>query len=388
MVYLARKQGTVYKSEECQHDGCTTRPHFGVPGGKKQFCAEHCNADMINLNSQFEKPCQQSGCPVKRPNFGLPGQSAEYCARHKKEGMVDVCHKTCAHDGCTIQPNFGFLEDGKATHCRRHAEANMVDVKNRQCEDEDCTLQPNYAFPGEQAVRCVRHKLDGMEDVKNPRCNDESGCTSQPKFGFADDIRPTKCAIHSTTGMTNMHSYSCVSCKLFTVPKRDGLCAYCNPKSTTASRTKENQMAKLLEDKLPEIRFVQNRSSGDIKACGDRSFRPDFQYELETHILMCECDEGFHGRYEIECELARLITLAMSGGGLPVVMIRHNPDAFKIKGKRQTVSQENRNRVLIERLRHHLRTVPQQLLTVEYLFYEDERQTLLEKETASVMQNY
>lgn len=388
MVYLARKVGKVYKSEQCQKDGCSTRPNFGVIEGKKQFCAEHAEPGMIDLNAQFNRPCQEPECTVKRPNFGMPGETAMFCGKHKKEGMVDVRHKICAHDGCTTQPNFGFLEDGKATHCRNHAENGMVDVKNRQCEDADCTAQPNYGFLGEQAVRCVRHKLEGMEDVKNPRCNDESGCTRQPSFGLEGDVRPTKCAVHKDDRMINMHNYSCVSCKLFHVPKREGLCSYCNPKSTKASRTKENVIGALLEEKISDVKFVQNRSTADIKACGDRSFRPDFQHNLQTHIVMLECDEYFHKDYEVECELARLVALAMSGGGLPIIIIRHNPDGFKIAGKRQLVSQETRNKKLIERVRHHLRTVPEQLLTVEYLFYDDERQTVLEKETEAVMKNY
>ena len=34
-------------SKRCQEPGCTTRPNFGVPGGREEFCLKHKSADMV-----------------------------------------------------------------------------------------------------------------------------------------------------------------------------------------------------------------------------------------------------------------------------------------------------------------------------------------------------
>ncbi len=48
--------------------------------------------------------CKENNCKIS-PAFNNEGETkALYCAAHKKDGMVDVKHKTCLE--CNKQPTF------------------------------------------------------------------------------------------------------------------------------------------------------------------------------------------------------------------------------------------------------------------------------------------
>ena len=66
------------KNIKCKESGCNTRPNFGLPGKKAEYCKEHSKDGMEDLKN---KKCKESGCKTI-PNFGLPGKKAEYCSSH------------------------------------------------------------------------------------------------------------------------------------------------------------------------------------------------------------------------------------------------------------------------------------------------------------------
>ena len=50
--------------------------------------------------------CKEKNCKT-RPTFNEEGETtALYCSAHKKEGMVDVKHKTCYEEGCKTRTVF------------------------------------------------------------------------------------------------------------------------------------------------------------------------------------------------------------------------------------------------------------------------------------------
>ena len=75
-----------------------------------------------------------------------------------------------------------------------------------------CTKQPCYGAAGDlRASRCAAHKLEGMEDVKNKRCGHE-GCKTRPSYGFPGipgDARASRCVAHKLDGMDDVASKRC-----------------------------------------------------------------------------------------------------------------------------------------------------------------------------------
>lgn len=59
--------------------------------------------------------------------------------------------------------------------------------------------------------------------------------------------------------------------------------------------------------------------------------RPDFVWDLEDRIAMLECDEDQHKGYSKDGEVLREIRLLEKCNGKPLILIRYNPDEFKMQ---------------------------------------------------------
>jgi hypothetical protein len=101
--------------------------------------------------------------------------------------------------------------------------------------------------------------------------------------------------------------------------------------------------------------------------------RPDRFWDCGTHAVVLEVDEHQHSDRACECEVARMANIHQSLGGLPVVFVRYNPDAFVSK------TCKHRNPILRERLDvlarwlRHLTETPSALrgsLSALYLFFD------------------
>jgi hypothetical protein len=83
-----------------------------------------------------------------------------------------------------------------------------------------------------------------------------------------------------------------------------------------------------------------------------------------------------------------MVNICSSYGGVPVVFIRWNPDAFKMNGKSQVVSMKTRLQVLEGWIRHFAKpdTFVTKLLSVLYLYFDDwsnELEVMLQYDYAS-----
>jgi hypothetical protein len=61
--------------------------------------------------------------------------------------------------------------------------------------------------------------------------------------------------------------------------------------------------------------------------------RPDVLWRLDTHWVIAEIDENQHKGHSYSCERRRELELCNCAGGLPVVLIRFNPDPFRTASK-------------------------------------------------------
>jgi len=103
--------------------------------------------------------------------------------------------------------------------------------------------------------------------------------------------------------------------------------------------------------------------------------RPDFVWHMPTHAVVVEVDEFQHsqkfsqsGAYKPKKEFQRMCGLSLAIGK-PVVIIRYNPDAFKIAGVPCRTSKSDRMSLLLERLQLAMISPPSACITAEYLFY-------------------
>jgi hypothetical protein len=64
-------------------------------------------------------------------------------------------------------------------------------------------------------------------------------------------------------------------------------------------------------------------------------------------IVILEMDQFAHGAYDAKCELARQLQIVYGYGGLPVHMIRYNPDQLPQSVK---ISIKDRDSLALERI--------------------------------------
>ena len=372
------------QNKRCDHEGCSRLPSFAMPGQHAIRCSSHRENGMIDVNRA--KKCTTKGCS-RAARHKDPVTNAQACDLHVRPGMARLPKKSCncAFPGCTKQRNYG-TDPKKPSHCGQHKLPGMM-VSKARCTAEGCQKLPSWGFVAPE--RCARHKMEGMRQFYGRLCK-SPGCLRSASFGV-QHRKPIRCLEHKTTDMTNViaHMQPCVSCGLQTRADivKKGLCYYCRP-ATMPTHSKELVVKKLLQTQLGHIDFVHDRVTEAILECACRKYRPDFWAELPTFVLVIEVDEHQHEQYEPSCELRRLVELLAACMGKPLVVIRYNPDGYKIQGETERTSTKKRQAALIDTIRKYENRILDKILTVEYMFYTDLRQAELETELATHLQAY
>jgi hypothetical protein len=155
--------------------------------------------------------------------------------------------------------------------------------------------------------------------------------------------------------------------------KPNTLCGTCSPHPNPVSPSKELRFSVVLEKS--DIRKwdtwgIQN-TQADPMQCG--KYRVDWSWKEMFGVVILELDEFAHCSYEVKCELSRQVQLAHGYGGLPVHIIRYNPDQLPNNPK---FSKRERETLVLHCLRAALLRASStfdgnNLLTIEYLFYYD-----------------
>ena len=245
--------------------------------------------------------CNYPNCKT-RPNFNVEGEKkALYCSKHKKDGMVDVKHKTCCEKGCKTRPSYNVEGEKKALYCAQHKKDGMVNVKSKTCCEKGCKTQPIYNVEGEKALYCAQHKKDGMVNVKDKTCNSEW-------------------------------------CWTLVSNKYDGYCLYCfmnlfpdKPVSRNY-KTKEFAVVEFVKNEFPDVDWVEDKKVRG--GCSKR--RPDLLLDLGYQIIIIEVDENQHREYDCSCENKRIMELSRDVGHESIVFIRFNPDKYIKNGENIT----------------------------------------------------
>ena len=181
---------------------CNKQPSYNVQGETKAlYCSTHKKEGMIDVK---HKTCLECN---KLPSFNVEGETkALYCMTHKKEGMINVIHKTCLE--CKKQPNYNVEGKTKALYCSIHKKEGMINVMCKTCLE--CKKQPNYNVHGEtKALYCSTHKKEGMINVMCKTCLE---CKKQPAFNVEGETKALYCSTHKKEGMIDVMNKTCLEC--------------------------------------------------------------------------------------------------------------------------------------------------------------------------------
>ena len=130
-----------------------------------------------------------------------------------------------------------------------------------------------------------------------------------------------------------------------------------NPRSVT--KRKELEVHQALRD--AQITFEYQHYL-PFRGCG-----------LESGYVLLEVDEEQHKAYDPSCDVRRDFDMAASvalGSGHKLLVLRYNPDAFKIAGVTRRTTKKERHAQLIRLLGELLAREPEAPFTRLFLFYD------------------
>ncbi len=289
--------------------------------------------------SNVNRTCMHEKC-AKRASFGIPGDSkASFCKQHKAVAMKSFDTRSCAEAGCKKRPNFSMPHERLATHCYDHKTTNMISRDKRICKKDGCPHRARFAMPGEKPWFCLIHMTQDMVNVTQQVCQ-YPGCHKYPCYGYpSKDLhckKTTHCVHHHCVGMVNVKRKTCTAplCTAYAYSPRQskGLCSRCfaytypEARQSRRTKTKESLTFQYLQERFPSAKMSRDQ----IITGGCSKYRPDILCDMVTHVVIIEIDENQHESYEPQCENKRLVSLWQDLAHRPIVVIRFNPDSYKV----------------------------------------------------------
>ncbi|CAM9494218.1 unnamed protein product, partial [Phaeothamnion confervicola] len=339
-----KRRHTGEKPHVCDFEGCAyassdrtalivhKRTHTGEKPYACDFegCSYTCSqsGDLITHTRIHtgEKPfaCNFDGCKF---TSSQSGNLAAHVRRHTGEKP-----HLCNFEGCAYTSS---RRDGLIRHERRH-----TGERPYACDFEGC------AYTCSQSGDLIAHKR--THTGEKPFTCDFEGC--QSAFTTSGNLAGHVQSMHSTEGI-----------------KRQ--------------KKQENRVRTLLAEWgfIIDEEITINIGRKDCVSDTNRQFaRIDFVIVSCTScILIVECDENQHYWYELLCECSRMAdivtALRAAGCAKPVHFLRYSPNgAFEIDGVRHSRVPRN---IREDRLKARILEIsedpePEQLLTIEYLFYD------------------
>lgn len=132
-----------------------------------------------------------------------------------------------------------------------------------------------------------------------------------------------------------------------------GICHADNPKALTKRKELDLHMALTAADIGFEYQKYMPFKGCGIESESTRCF-VDFVLYKPWGVLLLECDEDQHSGYPVSCDVRRDFDICSSlqlGSQHKAVMLRYNPDSFRVAGVTRRTSKRDRLTKLIETLR-------------------------------------
>ncbi len=351
----------------CGIDGCEQNKEYGDEFGYTN--AERCINHKLDTDVHcFEKKCSEcSEIAIYGQRFGK--KFAIHCEEHRSENDINSFTKNCIVTECEETPLYGERKGARfIERCKTHKLDTDVHCIHKGCIEPGCDKQPNYGIePGFANMKwCVDHKPTNASTSYYRKC-EHIGCEIRPYFGpdvgFSYAVR---CNLHKLDTDVNVSMKKCLSCGLLHSSDNYDKCQYCRP--GVDRKTKEMKVVRYLQGTNDLSEFIHDKiTADDHSICG--KYRPDIVYDCGTHFVIVEVDENQHTQYDESCETTRMNNI-MFGLGLPTIFLRFNPDAYMVSNKKKLTLLDKRMEYVCSRIRFHRERVPEELLTCEYLFYD------------------
>lgn len=311
-------------------DECDRLAHYNYKDNKAKYCFTHKKDGMINLHTKKCLICD------KIPSYNVEGLKALYCNTHKLSNMVNVRHLRCKETSCNMRATCNYKDAKKVLYCSLHKLKNMYDVNKKICKYDDCNNTPSFNYDGLKSIYCNIHKLANMVNVRHAKCT-YIGCKTLPSYNFSKAKTPLYCTKHKLPGMIDIKNTLCINsfCNLRPFnDKYEGYCWWCyihmfpdKPVSRNI-RTKEHLIVEYIKIRHPNLTWIYNRTVTD--GCSNK--RPDILLDLGYQVIIIEIDENQHKYYETICENKRIMELSLDVHHRPIILIRFNPDEYKLNG--------------------------------------------------------
>jgi len=326
------------KNKKCIFNGCSTYPLYNYKNETTGiYCLKHKELNMVNVKS---KKCAFKDCMLY-PSFNYGGNtSGIYCSEHKESNMINVENKKCIFENCPISPRFNYPGELNGIYCFNHKEPNMINVKDKKCME--CNITACYGFIGQSLSYCVTHKKSKMLTRPRHKC-ETNKCPNFATYGYRQN---SVCEEHKENDMNCFVNTKCIQCNHVEIVNNEGYCDTCVSPDTFNKYQKARE--KEIKHWLNVNNYKYDLYDKTIESGECFKYRPDF---VMTPInkgfrVILEVDEDQHKNYCENGECTRMINLAQSFGGQPVVFIRYNPDSFVAKGRTYKLSFSHKTKVL------------------------------------------
>lgn len=355
----------------CEFESCEIRASYNYFGNKNPiFCKKHKLEDMFRVDSKI---CDFNDC--KKASSFKSKDSKQYCKDHCPENAINKnLIKKCKIENCEKRASFNY-EGLYTAYCHKHKNKDMVDVISKRCIYENCKKRAYYGIPGKEMEFCQDHKT--IDSIKDPmkRCN-FNRCKNTALYG---KIKRERCFTHKLEDDKLLTNGKCKKCGRIDIINKENLCIfYCDPVEEYENikkyrKVREERIYNLLKEHIPKD--IDYKDIPIDRLCSTK--RPDFGYDMGTHVVFIEVDEQQHRSYSCKLEGGenrRMYGIFQSLGGKGCIFIRYNPDKFKNHlNKIVNPNEVIREKILLKWIEHSMKSIPdkkEDILRVKYLFYD------------------
>lgn len=321
--------------------------------GIKMYCPNHAKVEKVTeimKSTVIKKKCKFENCNII-PSYGyLNGNNKKIyicCQSHIKnlqpfyEQEIKQLYKECKIEGCNERAR-KESEEGKhdIAYCYKHGK-ELNDNSKKKCQFEGgCKKEATHNYKEiREPILCKDHKQDNMRSKKNICCNYKD-CIIDGNFSLNKDDKERYCKDHKSDNMYHYISEICKNCNKFLERNESTECSNCNP--TIYLNSKEEQVRKLLINN--NIEFEYNKG---IKGTNNNNpLKPDFKINCENYYIIIEVDENQHKRYKDEYEINRIKKIREKLDK-NIIILRFNPDSFKVNNKLNQIHFEDRLKFLL-----------------------------------------
>jgi hypothetical protein len=293
-----------------------------------------------------------------------------FCEHDKQKHQCKICN-SCIHNNLKYT-----CKDCNGSQICEH---NIIKSGCKECGNKYCQhdKQKQRCKDCNGSTICQHDK----EKYRCKECNGSAFCQHDKFKQFCKECNGSAFCQHDTRKqncITCSPQIVCTNCKINPKARKKEYQPYCfmcycnlnpNLEIPFRYRSKEN----LLAEELKEYNFINNKKINN----GISSRRPDFLLDCINHIIIIECDEHRHSRYQLNEENNRINEIIKDLKDKPLILLRFNPDVCKESKKKcfdkdlKLIKGEwnKRIKILKKEINIAINERPTELIIIKYLFY-------------------